>query len=53
MEDSERLSITIDGMRRLFEEISLKVVDNEKGGGSGGWLLFKDAFGPWRSMFNF
>ena len=29
---------------------SLKVVGNEKGGGSGGWLLFEDAFGPWRSM---
>jgi hypothetical protein len=28
----------------------LKVVGNEKGGGSGGWLLFEDAFGPWRSM---
>jgi hypothetical protein len=25
-------------------------VGNEKGGGSGGWLLFEDAFGPWRSM---
>ncbi len=30
--------------------ISLKVVENEKGGGSGGWLLLEDAFGPWRSM---
>jgi hypothetical protein len=29
---------------------SLKVVGNEKGGGSGSWLLFEDAFGPWRSM---
>jgi hypothetical protein len=29
---------------------NLKVVGNEKGGGSGGWLLFEDAFGPWRSM---
>jgi len=28
----------------------LKVVGNEKGGGSGGWLLFEDAFGPWRWM---
>jgi hypothetical protein len=28
----------------------LKVVGNEKGAGSGGWLLFEDAFGPWRSM---
>jgi hypothetical protein len=27
-----------------------KVVGNEKGGGSGGWLIFEDAFGPWRSM---
>ncbi len=30
--------------------ITLKVVGNEKGGGSGGWRLFEDAFGPWRSM---
>jgi hypothetical protein len=29
---------------------NLKVVGNEKGGGSGGWLLFEDAFRPWRSM---
>jgi hypothetical protein len=29
---------------------SLKVVCNETGGGSGGWLLFEDGFGPWRSM---
>ncbi len=28
----------------------LTVVGNEKGGGSGGWLLFEDVFGPWRSM---
>ncbi len=28
----------------------LKVVGNEKGGGLGGWLLFEDGFGPWRSM---
>jgi hypothetical protein len=28
----------------------LKAVGNEKGGGSGGWLLFEDGFGPWRSM---
>ncbi len=28
----------------------LKVVGNEKGGRSGGWLQFEDAFGPWRSM---
>jgi hypothetical protein len=28
----------------------LKVVGNEKGGGLGGWLLFEDSFGPWRSM---
>ncbi len=28
----------------------LKVVGNEKGGESGGWLLFEDAFGQWRSM---
>ncbi len=30
--------------------LPLKVVGNEKGGGSGGWLLLEDAFGPWRSM---
>ena len=29
---------------------SLKAVGNEKGGGFGGWLLFEDGFGPWRSM---
>ncbi len=29
---------------------TLKVVGNAKGGGSGGWLLFEDAFGPWRSI---
>jgi hypothetical protein len=28
----------------------LKVVGNEKGGGSGGWLLFEDGFRLWRSM---
>ncbi len=28
----------------------LKVVTNEKGGGSGSWLVFEDSFGPWRSM---
>ncbi len=28
----------------------LKVVDNEKGGGLGGCLLFEDGFGPWQSM---
>jgi hypothetical protein len=34
-----------------FEKLkSLKVVGNEKSGGSGGWLLFEDGFGPWRSM---
>jgi hypothetical protein len=25
-------------------------VDNEKGGGLGGWLLFEDGLGPWRWM---
>jgi hypothetical protein len=30
--------------------LGLKVVGNEKGGGTGGWLLFKDGSGPWRSM---
>jgi hypothetical protein len=33
-----------------IDETSLEVVGNEKGGGLGGWLLFVDAFGPWRSM---
>jgi hypothetical protein len=28
----------------------LKVVTNEKLGGSGSWLVFEDGFGPWRSM---
>jgi hypothetical protein len=28
----------------------LKVVTNEKRGGSGSWLVFGDGFGPWRSM---
>jgi hypothetical protein len=28
----------------------LKVMGNEKSGGSGGWLLFEDGFGLWRSM---
>ncbi len=32
------------------EETSLKEVGNEKGGGSGEWLLFEDGFRPWRSM---
>ncbi len=26
--------------------LALKVVGNVKGGGSGGWLLFEDSFGP-------
>jgi hypothetical protein len=30
--------------------VPLKVVGNEKGGGSKAWLQFEDAFGPWRSM---
>jgi hypothetical protein len=25
-------------------------VDNKKGGGLGGWLLFEDGLGPWRRM---
>ena len=37
--------------------LTLKVVVIEKGRGLGGWLLFEDGFGPWRSMsvcfFNF
>jgi hypothetical protein len=40
-------------MRKLYSVSSkypLKVVGNEKGGGSGGWLLFEDGFRPWRSM---
>jgi hypothetical protein len=31
-------------------QFTLKVVGNEKLGGSGGWLLFKDGTGLWRSM---
>jgi hypothetical protein len=34
----------------LFQSNELKVVGNEKVGGFGGWLLFEDGFGPWRSM---
>ncbi len=30
--------------------VLLKVVTNEKLGGSGSCLVFKDGFGPWRSM---
>jgi hypothetical protein len=30
--------------------IPLKVVTNEKLGGSGSCLVFEDGFGPWRSM---
>jgi hypothetical protein len=37
-------------MKSIMALVSLKVVGNEKGGGPGGWLLFEDAFGPWRSM---
>jgi hypothetical protein len=37
-------------VRYVSGELALKVVGNEKGGGSGGWLLFEDAFGPRRSM---
>ncbi len=33
-----------------LNSLLLKVVGNEKGGGSGGWLLFEDAFGPWQLM---
>jgi hypothetical protein len=32
------------------KELALKVVGNEKGGGSGGWLLFEDGFGAKQSM---
>jgi hypothetical protein len=28
----------------------LKVVGNEKLGGSGGWQMLEDGSGPWRSM---
>jgi hypothetical protein len=35
---------------QLRKKTSLKVVGNEKGGGSGEWLLFQDGFRPWRSM---
>jgi hypothetical protein len=34
----------------VSENQYLKVVGNEKGGGLGGWLLFEEGFGPWRSM---
>ncbi len=30
--------------------LSFNVVGNEKGGGSGGWLLFAEGFRPWQSM---
>ncbi len=39
-----------DFFLRDTQILRLKVVCNEKGGGSGGWLLFEDGFGPWRSM---
>jgi hypothetical protein len=35
---------------KIFRFQSLKVVGNEKGEGSGEWLLFEDGFRPWRSM---
>ncbi len=35
---------------RLQDLGILKVVGNENGGGLGGWLLFEDGFGPWRSV---
>jgi hypothetical protein len=33
--------------------LGLKVVGNEKWGGSGGWLLFKDGIGLYRCLFAF
>ncbi len=39
-----------DGKYVLSKEALLKVVCNEKGGGSGSWQMFEDGFGPWRSM---
>jgi hypothetical protein len=42
---------TLCGITTLHHlEENLKVVGNEKGGGTGGWLLFKDGSRPWRSM---
>jgi hypothetical protein len=35
--------------RRLRKD-TLKVVTNEKRGGSGSWLVYGDGFGPWRSI---
>jgi hypothetical protein len=33
-----------------LENSHLKVVTNEKGGGSGSCLVFEDGSGPWQSM---
>ncbi len=35
----------------LFYLLRCSVKGSEKGGGSGGWLLVEDGFGPWRSMY--
>jgi hypothetical protein len=35
--------VTIKTIGRSFPLLPLKVVGNQKGGGSGGWLLFEDA----------
>jgi hypothetical protein len=32
--------------KKSRDTVPLKVVGNVKGGGSGGWLLFEDSFGP-------
>ncbi len=34
----------------FFNKPFLKVMGNEKRGGSGCWKMFKDGFGPWRLM---
>ncbi len=39
-----------DPQHWIFCFVALKVVGSDKGGGSGGWLLFEDGFRPWRSM---
>ncbi len=36
--------------KRTVQTTSLKVVGNEKGGGSRSRLLLEPGFGPWRSM---
>ncbi len=53
LRETGQLHIRRQGGSRYIKRHSLKiikVVSNEKSGGSGGWLLFEDGFGPWRSM---